>query len=161
MEIKNPILIIGVGNDFRSDDGVGLYIAREIRKKGLKDTTIIEGISDGTSMIEAWKEISRAIVIDCVHSEGEPGAIYRFDALNENIPEKYFPSLSTHAFNITDTIALARSIDYLPNNLIIYGVRGQKFGTGQGLTEIVRKSADEMIIRITDEIKRVLAGELK
>ncbi|MEW5922711.1 MAG: hydrogenase maturation protease [Candidatus Zixiibacteriota bacterium] len=161
MTTKNPILVIGVGNDFHSDDGVGLYVAREIRKKGLKNTTIIEGINDGTSMIEAWKGISRAIVIDCVHSKGKSGIIYRFDALKENIPESYFPSLSTHAFNITDTIALARSIDYLPNSLIIYGIRGQKFGTGQGLTAMVQKGADEMIIRIVEEIELVLAGDLK
>lgn len=161
MTIKHPILVIGVGNDFRSDDAVGLYVAREINKKGLKNTTIIEGINDGTSMIEAWKGISRAFVIDCVHSGGEPGKIYRFDALSENIPENYFPGLSTHAFNITDTIALARNIDYLPDSLIIYGIEGKNFGTGQGLSDRIHKSADEMIIQIADEIRRAHGGSSK
>jgi len=158
MTDENPILIIGVGNDFRSDDAVGLYVAREIGKSGLEGVTIIEGINDGTSMIELWTGAPSVFVVDCVSSDSNPGKIYRFDAFREEIQESRFPSYSSHAFNITDTIALARNIDRLPENLIIYGIEGANLSSGNKLSDAVKKAADETVIRILDEIKRAHTG---
>jgi len=158
MTDKNRILVIGIGNDFRSDDAVGLYVARELENKGLDGVTIIEGINDGTSMIELWDNRSLVFVVDCVASGGNPGRIYRFDAFKEKIPESRFPSFSSHAFNITDTIALARNIDRLPENMIIYGIEGRTIDTGDKLTDAVKKAADDVVIRIVDEVAHYKLG---
>ena len=155
MTDENHILVIGIGNDFRSDDAVGLYVVRTIDQLEHSGVTIIEGINDGTSMIELWAGVPHVFVVDCVSSGGNPGKIYRLDAFRDKIPEDRFPSYSSHAFNITDTIALARNIDRLPGSLIIYGIEGENFDTGDGLSEIVKKSADEVAVRIIGEIERI------
>ncbi len=159
MTDRNRILVIGIGNDFRSDDAVGLYVVRKIEEMGLEGVTIIKGINDGTSMIELWAGVSNVFVIDCVSSGDNPGKVYRFDAFRNKIPEDRFPSYSSHAFNITDTIALARNIDRLPGSLIIYGIEGENFDTGDRLSNAVKESAGKAVIRLAGEIERIICSK--
>ncbi|MFZ5981550.1 MAG: hydrogenase maturation protease, partial [Candidatus Zixiibacteriota bacterium] len=111
MEDPNVIVVIGLGNDFRGDDAVGLYTARLLAKKNIPGMRIIEGVSDGTSLIDVWSGTQACFLIDCVYSQKEPGHIHRFDALTDDIPEDIFPGYSTHAFSITGAVKLARTID--------------------------------------------------
>jgi len=39
--MSRPILIIGIGSEYRSDDGVGLVVARELQAKKLPHILVI------------------------------------------------------------------------------------------------------------------------
>jgi len=99
-----PAIVIGLGNSLRSDDAAGLKAASYIKERKLPNVEIIEGVSDGTSLMEAWSGCPLAVVIDSVFANGEAGKIHRFDALRETIPEDYFIGYSIHAFSIVETI---------------------------------------------------------
>src|SRR6266700_3180765 len=68
--MPSPILVIGIGNEYRSDDGVGLVVARGLRAKNLPDMLIIESSGDGAALMEAWKAAPSVIVIDAAASNG-------------------------------------------------------------------------------------------
>lgn len=149
---KVSFAVIGMGNDYRRDDGAGLYISRIIEKKALANTRVISGVSDGTSLMEAWQEADAAYVIDCTCSGASPGHIYRFDALNETVPEEYFTEYSTHAFSVKKTVELAGVLGKLPSKLIIYGIEGVNFSAGNTLSEEVKVRANELADIIISEI---------
>jgi hydrogenase maturation protease len=153
MTDSHPILVIGIGNDYRGDDAVGLYVARRIQEKGINGVEVIAGVSDGTSLIEAWEDAGRVYVIDCTVSGTRAGKIYRFDGVDETLPQALFPSYSTHAFNVGDTIRLAKSLGQLPQSLIIFGIEGKDFAAGVGLAERVKTAAEEVISSIIREIE--------
>lgn len=44
---NNALLIIGIGNEFRSDDAAGLIAARKIRQLNLNGADVIENNGDG------------------------------------------------------------------------------------------------------------------
>ncbi len=48
-----PILLIGVGNQFREDDAVGLKIARQIGDMNLPSVIVCEESGEGASLMEA------------------------------------------------------------------------------------------------------------
>src|SRR5713226_4196460 len=129
--MQAPILVIGIGNEYRSDDGVGLVVARELRAKNLPDMLIIECNGDGAALIEAWEAASTVILIDAASSGAKPGTIYRFDASAQSIPIG-FSFLSTHAFGVAEAIGLAQALQQLPPCLIVYAVEGKNFSAGIG-----------------------------
>ncbi len=148
---RHPILIIGIGNQYRGDDAVGLRVAQDIKKEALVHVTVIEQSGDGVTLMESWKNADTVILIDAVHSGAQPGTIHRFDVHTQTIPAKFF-HYSTHAFGVAEAIEFARALKQLPQNLIVYGIEGKCFEAGIGLSLEVGKSAQEVVKRVQQDI---------
>lgn len=145
--------VIGIGNAYRSDDAVGLYVAGRVRLQGLEGVNIVEGIGDGYALIDAWSGSDWAFVIDCASSGAPPGTTFRFDALRETIPSDLFSGLSTHSIAVNDAIELARVLNRLPRGLVVYGIEAEHLSAGVELTSVVCDSANEVAKAIVKEIK--------
>jgi len=157
MRSKTPILVIGLGNRFRGDDGVGLYIADSVRTHWNENVKVIDNISDSAALMETWSNESNVFIIDAVISKGKPGAIFRFDALNENIPADIFARYSTHAINLTETIELAKVLAQLPDSLVVIGIEGADFSPNVGLTPEVERATSEVVSMLLQEIEEYSA----
>jgi len=155
MENNFRILVVGIGNEFRGDDGVGLYIARKLKEKKLPNVEVVERSGEGTELIDCWKEFAKVILVDAFCcSNTSPGTIYRCDAQMELLPKHFLP-YSTHAFGVVEAIELAKTMNQLPP-LVIYGVVGKNFGTGIGLSSEVKKASQVVVERIFLELERLL-----
>ncbi len=153
----SPILLIGIGNEYRSDDGVGLVVAWEIRAKNLQDMLIIESSGDGAALIEAWEAASTVILIDAASSGAKPGTIYCFDASTQSIPMD-FSFHSTHAFGVAEAIGLARTLQQLPPSLIVYAIEGKNFSAGIGLSPEVAEAAQKVVEQVILEVRRLICA---
>jgi hydrogenase maturation protease len=142
------ILIIGIGNDYRSDDAVGLLVARALQARKLPRVSIQEATGEGTALLEAWKGAGSVILIDAVTSQSPAGTIHQLDAQTGPISPEFF-ALSTHAFGVAEAIELARVLGNLPQHLVIYGIEGKRFVAGVGLSPEVERAAHQTIERIT------------
>ena len=143
--------IIGVGNELRHDDGLGIIAARRLISLVPSDVIVIEDFGEGTSLMNNWENANKVIIIDAVNAEYEPGKIIRLCANHGPIPGKFF-NYSTHAFGVAEAIELTRSIDELPMELILFGIQGMEFGSGIGLSIKVKKSMDRLVELVLNEI---------
>jgi len=140
--------VIGIGNDYRHDDGVGLEVARMVRNAGPSGVRVIVGVHDDCALLDAWKDSDAVYVVDCTRAGAPPGTIRRFDALRETIPAKIFHCFSTHGLNIAKSFELSRVLRKLPQTLVVIGIEGADFSHGRGLTNEVRSAATEVAGRI-------------
>jgi hydrogenase maturation protease len=154
------IKIIGVGNAWRGDDAAGLMVARRLRQENLSQVEIAESPGRGGSILEAWKDAARVIVVDAVASGGSPGGIYRFDAHDPAAAFPVFRSPSSHGWGVAEALALGGLFQELPPVLIIYGIEGENFGIGEELSPAVAAAIPEVAQRIIQEIQEWLAGGL-
>jgi hydrogenase maturation protease len=145
-------MVIGIGNEYRSDDGVGLRVLREVKEKALAGTVLIECTNGGIDLPETWKTASSVILIDAVSSGARPGTIYRLDALAQPIPTN-LSFQSTHSFGIAEVIELARILDQLPARLIVYAIEGKDFSMGTALSPVVERSVQQVVAQLTSEIQ--------
>jgi len=155
------ICVIGVGNTFRGDDGLGLVVARRLAELALPGVTILEQSGEGAALMEAWGEASQVIIVDAFSSESVPGFIHRFEPVNQSLPD-FFAGHSTHAFGLAEAIELARQLDRLPDDLVVYGIEGKSFEPGMGLSAEVETAADLLVGQLTEELtggNRRLKGE--
>jgi hydrogenase maturation protease len=149
---KSRTLIIGVGNNYRNDDAVGLIVARRLRAQLPNDVEISEQSGEGTILIETWKNAALVILIDAVYSGAAAGTVFRFAAHQQSIPTKFF-YYSTHAFSVAEAVELARALNQLPETLIVYGIEGKNFAAGAELSPEVDKVTPEVVGRIISEIQ--------
>jgi hydrogenase maturation protease len=145
------VLCIGIGNEFRQDDGVGIEVARVLKTMKLPHVRVIEQTGEGAALMDAWAGAEKVILVDAVLSGQEPGTIYRINAHEQQIPRDFF-SYTTHAFSVAEAVEMARTLSQLPPTLIVYGVEGKAFSEGIGLSPIVEQAVQAVLEKIVGEI---------
>lgn len=151
------LLVVGLGNEFRGDDGLGLYVARSLRRllKGLGNVRVIVaegGLENVTHAILRYRP-THMVLVDAAYVEGgEPGAVYIFsvDELSNT------RSLSTHYIPPRVIIDYIRS--YVDVDVLIIGVQVKEVGLGLGLSSEVLETCNYLVevlnAVVTDVITR-------
>jgi len=146
----SSIRIIGLGNELRGDDAVGLLAARRLRQAVGNRAEVIEAEMAGVDLIELMRGARVVILIDAARSWQNPGIIHRLDASDSSIGVRVFPH-SSHAIGISDALELARTIGILPARVIVYGIEAGNTEAGQGLSSPVAEALDEVVGRVIRE----------
>ena len=145
--MDNKVLIVGIGNGLRQDDGAGPALASRLEAslqgRRSERLTVITHAGDGLSLMEAWGGFHQVVIVDAARSGARPGTVYRFEVGEEDLPHD-FCNCSSHQFGIAETIALARVLRRLPRRLVVYGIEGARFGRGEGLSPEVSRGVEEV-----------------
>jgi hydrogenase maturation protease len=147
----NSILIVGIGNEFRSDDAIGIIVSRKLKEKIGNRAKIIEHNGDGVSLMEKWNGFSKVILIDAVAFGNTPGKIHHIDAVNNLIPKETIHH-SSHLFSVADAIETSRVLKKLPPSLCIYGIEGKSFEPGSEISQEVINSLEKAVTQIINDL---------
>jgi len=141
--------VIGVGNEYRSDDAAGLIVARRLRARGVN---AVEQEGEPVALLEAFADREAAIVVDAVRSGAAPGTVHRVDVSKRPLPAELCGASSTHAVGVGEAIELARALDRLPRRAIVFGVEGERFEAGTGLSAAVTAAVEPLVEVILAEL---------
>ncbi len=153
MSASRPV-VIGVGNTFRGDDAVGLAVVDRLRALVPEGVDVIPCEQEPSRLMEAWENAPAAFVVDAVTSGAVPGTLIRFDASETAVPAQAFRS-STHAFGIGEAIELARALGRMPARVVVYGVEGEEFQSGEGMTPRVEAAVEPAVSAVLDDLARL------
>lgn len=144
-------LVLGIGNEFRSDDAVGIHFARQFGALNLANIKVLEASGEGAELMDLWSDVSKLIICDAVYAGGEPGTIHVLEPHKQAVPSKFF-NYSTHAFSLAEAIEMSRALNRLPKQVTIYGIEGESFVAGITLTEKVQAAMVEVIAKVKAQI---------
>ncbi len=150
-------LVVGVGNDDRTDDGAGLDVARELAGRRTLPADVRVWTAELTGLLDVWKRRPLVILVDAVRSGEEPGTVRRFTAeeLAAPSPTRTF---STHGISLPDVIDLGRTLEALPDRLVVYGVETSDTRVGTGRSAEVRRGVMAAAARIVEELAAGVSG---
>ena len=146
------IRIIGLGNEFRGDDAVGLLAARRLQGVIGDRAEVMEAPVAGVELLELMKGVRVALLIDAVRSGQAPGTIHRLDASFGPIAPELFPQ-STHAVGVAETLELGRTLGVLPPKVIVYGVEAADMEMGHPLSPHVGSALNEVVQLVLREVQ--------
>jgi hydrogenase maturation protease len=132
--------VIGLGNRMRGDDGAGLEAARIVAGRA-PDVRTVEHEREPTDLLTIWEGAATAVVIDAVLGD-EPGRVHREEVGPDALRERPSMSASTHAVSLSEVIELGRSLDRLPDRLVVLGIEGDRFEVGAVLSGPVREAVE-------------------
>ena len=74
------MVVIGVGNEYRRDDGAGLAVVTSLRDRVPPGVELVLTDGEPTRLIEAWTGAALAVVVDAVRADPpRPGRVHRFE----------------------------------------------------------------------------------
>lgn len=148
------ILVIGLGNDLRGDDGAGLRVVRRLEGRVPETVRLIEAPPDAVALLDLWEGSDRVVVIDAMRSGAPAGTVAMADVGSGREDGRLVgeSTMSSHAIGLAEAVALARALDRLPRRLRIYGIEAASFAHGAPLSEAVARAADALADRLAAEL---------
>jgi hydrogenase maturation protease len=148
---RQRAVVIGVGNEFRRDDGAGPAVVARLRDLVPPGVELVIADGEPTRLIEAWTGAALAVVVDAVRAEPpRPGQTHRF-VVDRPGPGAARPA-SSHGFGLDDVVALALALDRMPRRLVVHAIEAGDLTQGTGLTPPVAAAVDVVAAAVLDDI---------
>jgi hydrogenase maturation protease len=154
---RRRVVVIGVGNEFRRDDGIGPEVVSRLRGQAPAGVRLLVSDGDPTRMIEAWTGASLAVVVDAVVADPPPtspssfpGRLYRI--VVDRAADAGAHPVSSHGLSLGQSIALARALDRMPERLIVHAVEAADVRQGVGLSPAVAGAAEALTAAVLEDL---------
>lgn len=123
-------VVIGMGNPYRSDDGVGAAVAATVAVP--TGVTVLACPAEPTAILDAWDGVALAVLVDA--AVGEPPGRITTGTIDDYAAER---PVSSHDLNLQQTYELGRAIGRAPDRLVVVTVGIAEAGHGVGLSPAV------------------------
>ncbi|MBN3508694.1 hydrogenase maturation protease [Mycolicibacterium septicum] len=143
-------LVLGIGNDFRCDDGVGVAVARRIAELRIVGIRVMIDVGDPGSVLDAWTDVPLVIAVDAARCDAaQPGRIRRWS------PGCHAASavVSSHGFGLAQTLSLGEALGRLPRRLVIFTVDVEDVSRQATLTPAVASIVPQVVEAILTELE--------
>nr|BFD81807.1 hydrogenase maturation protease [Streptomyces sp. Xyl84] len=147
------VVVVGVGNIFRRDDGVGPAVVEALRGRVPGGTVLT--VSDGEvgRMLDLWSGADTVVVVEAVRGRpARPGRLHTLSVAEAATDAT--ASASTHALGLGECFALAQALDRLPRELVVHAVEVADVGLGTGMSEAVRSALPDLVDRAAATVGR-------
>jgi hydrogenase maturation protease len=164
------ILILGVGNALREDDGFGIHVVRRLEAGPLpRGVDLLDGGTGGVDLLEAMRGYERVILIDLIvpslrgipvprpadGSHDAPEAadvvVFRFPA--QEGPALRDPALSLHQASVQGIVSLARALGIALPPIDVVGLVSDRTGWSTELSPQGARAVD----RAMEEVRALVA----
>jgi hydrogenase maturation protease len=149
------IVVIGLGNDIRSDDGVGIWGARKLMSRLGDRAHVYESETGGIALLDFLVDADRAIILDSVLTEGgTPGEVFELPVCDLPVPK----ALCVHYCGIPEALGLGEKLGYkMPGEVKIFAVEVKDpFTIRESMTEEVEAAIPELVARVEEAVNHWL-----
>lgn len=145
MQMDADIHVWGIGNDIMGDDGVGIFVAKMLRRLSPSSikVRICESVPENFISKSTMKDIRKLVIVDAAQMSLPPGSMRRISPIE---PQSF---ISTHG------LSFLRLLNHSAKEceLIIIGIQPAMTGFSTKLSPSVRRAARELV-------KMMLSGRL-
>jgi len=146
---NSPVLVVGLGNPLRGDDGVGWYCV-DMLMKMVRDP-LVDFVKCRELLPELSADLSKvglALFIDAsVQSQRE--------AVEETVVKRKedFPPLETHRLDPAGLLSMSHALYGCSPEAVMLTVKGESFDYKEEISEAVRDAADKLVCRAKEIVE--------
>lgn len=139
------VLIIGIGNILRSDDGVGIVAAQKLEKSLGDQVRVIACQQLTPELAKDLSEVDRVIIIDA-----EQGNIPGRITVKEIEPGDHALNSFSHELDPATLLTCSRELYGKCPNAFLVTVTGGTFDFGEGLSQSAAGAMQEVLRHVRD-----------
>lgn len=155
--VRAPVLVLGIGNELFTDEGIGPAAARMLEGRGLTGIDVVDGGTLGLALLPELEGRAGALFLDAIAArDAQPGDILELDSVDLDQPFQL--CYSAHQLGLTETLQAARLVGNAPPNVAAVGMVPFSLETGFGLSpeasermEALVDAAEAVLTRWADE----------
>lgn len=160
--MKPRVLVAGMGNDLRQDDGFGVAVVRRFEAAGAPEGVRIyeSGIAGIGLVQELMDGYESLVIVDATDRDAEPGTVFLLEAdvpaqeeLTEESRQEFLAD--THLTVPSQALTLARAIGVLPPTVYILGCQPKETDLGMDLSKPVERGVAEATGRLQELTARL------
>lgn len=146
------ILVVGVGNLLRRDDGFGVEVAKRLAARGNfpKGVKVVEVGIAGISLVqELFDGYDALIIVDAVEQGGAPGTTYLLEPKVPKVDSHSQKELAGCSTEPSKALILAKALGVLPKKVLVVGAQPEAVDELRtGLSEPVEAAAEEIVANL-------------
>jgi hydrogenase maturation protease len=134
-----PVVVLGVGNVLLRDDGVGVRVLEELRRVAAENPSaipdgarLVDGGTLGLSLLGEVQDARSLLLVDAVNLGLKAGTVSVLRG--EAITAAGGPGAGAAPGSVTELLAMARLMGWLPDPVTLVGVQVGDTGFGVGLS---------------------------
>jgi len=152
---EKTVLVLGLGNPLRGDDGVGPRVVEALNRRKLPEgVKAQDGGTGGFDLLHVLEGWERAVIVDAADVGREPGQFIRFTPDEARLVESA-DGFSLHNAGLAEALALADAVGQPLLALVIFGVQPEKIGWGEGLSETMEAALPDIVNAVLNEINKL------
>lgn len=139
-----PTLVLGLGNELFSDEGVGVVAMRALARQELPGVDTVDGGTLGVELLPTVAGRTHLLIFDAVTSEEvEPGEILVLTADEIRAGQQIL--FSAHQIGISQVLAAAELAGHPATEIAGVGMAPFSLDTGYGITPEAKQRLPEMV----------------
>lgn len=151
--MRERVLVLGLGNELFTDEGIGVVASRRIADLDLADTEVVDGGTLGLSLLPTIEGRDALLVLDAIlDSNLAPGSVVVYDG--DDLRREARLLYSAHQLGVNEVLAAADLAGVAPSEVAAVGMVPESVETGYGITDTAVMALDEMLAAA----RRVLEG---
>ncbi|HTS60632.1 MAG TPA: hydrogenase maturation protease [Candidatus Acidoferrales bacterium] len=152
-EVRPALRLLCLGNDILADDALGMWVAREVRRRYGDRVEVVWSTEAGFDLLERVEGASRLVAVDTiVTGNAEPGTIHVF----EDCDVRPAQGGSPHFIGLFEVLQAARSLGLrVPRRITVVAVEAADCWTVGGP---MHPDVLAAVPAVADRIGRLLEG---
>ncbi len=131
-----PVVVLGVGNELLTDEGLGVAAARALSDYDLPGVEVVEAGTPGLGLLAAIADREAVLILDAVAADAAgPGDVVVLR--DHEVPLVRGPFQTAHQVGVQDAIEAAELAGCRPSKLAVVGMVPACLDVGYGLSEII------------------------
>ena len=148
--MDGKLLILGVGNLLRSDDGVGVHAVRALARHPIAGVEVVDAGTDFLSALPFMEAARSVLILDAVQGRGAPGTVYEL-AQSDLVPRP--DGSPAHTTSVLEARRLLSPAAAWPE-ITVLGVEPLLLGYGLELSSPVARA----LPRLTARARAIVSG---
>ena len=142
-------LVLGLGNELFTDEGLGVEAARRVDALGLDDVEVVDGGTLGIGLLPEIDDRHGVLILDAVVAAGTvPGELVSLD--REDLMRSHLLLYSAHQIGVQEALAAIDLAGRAPERVGGIGMVPFSLETGYGLTAEAQDRLPQLVSAALD-----------
>lgn len=152
-EAEGEIVVLGLGNLLRRDEGLGIRALERLRDRYVLPPSVrlVDGGTLGLDLIAHVEGAQRLLVLDATLTDGPPGSLLRL--VGDEVPA-FFGVRMSHDVGLADLLAILKLRGSEPQELVVLGMQPGVIELGWELSAAVAERLDTLVLAAVAELGR-------
>jgi len=150
-EPTHNAVVMGLGNRYFHDDGIGIIVAGELKRQNLGNSVLVRSSQNfDLELLSELRGVSRLVIVDAIRSGTPPGTITKYVVTPRHTPLSAIPGL--HSLELHDLIDIGNLTGLLDSPVTVIGVEPKDCRLGEGLSSEVEGALPSVVAYVVEEL---------